>query len=93
MEEIQRTAYYPFGGIISDLSSNRDVQNRMYNGKEMDFANSLNWLDYGARQYAPDGPRFLTPDPLAEHFYSYNYYVYCLNSPVKHTDPDGKFPL
>ena len=72
MEEVQSTAYYPFGGIIADLSTGRDAQSRFYNGKEQDFANSLNWLDYGARQYTPNAPRFLTADPLAEKYYDWN---------------------
>lgn len=59
--EVQHTSYYPFGGIISDLSTGRDVQNRLYNGKELDTSNNLWWLDYGARQYDPTAPRFTTP--------------------------------
>ena len=57
--EVQRTAYYPFGGIIPDLSMGRKVQSRFYNSKEMDFANNLNWLDYGARQYDPARGQFI----------------------------------
>lgn len=90
--EVQQTHYYPFGGIIADLSSDRDVQNRLYNGKELDTSNNLWWYDYGARQYDPTAPRFTTPDPLAEKYYPWNYYAYCMNNPVKNIDPDGRFP-
>ena len=31
--EMQQTLYYPFGGIIADLSTGRSVQNKLYNGQ------------------------------------------------------------
>jgi hypothetical protein len=31
-------------------------------------------------------------DPLAEKYPNYSPYVYCMNSPVKYTDPDGRGP-
>lgn len=89
--EQQVTHYYPFGGIIADLSDKgRNVQNRLYNGKELDTSNNLWWYDYGARQYDPTAPRFTTPDPLAEKYYGWNMYGYCMNNPVKFIDNEGK---
>jgi len=88
--EEQKTHYYPFGGIIADLSTGRSVQNRLYNGKELDISNNLWWYDYGARQYAPTAPRFTTTDPLAEKYYGWNMYMYCVNNPVRYIDPDGR---
>lgn len=88
--EVQQTAYYPFGGIIADLSTGRNVQNHLYNGKELDYSNNLYWYDYGARQYDSTAPRFTTPDPLAEKYYPWNYYAYCMNNPVNAIDPDGR---
>lgn len=92
MTELQHTSYYPFGGIIADtlLTKGRDVQNRMYNGKELDTSNNLWWYDYVTRPYDPTPPRFTTPDPLAEKYYPWNYYTYCVNNPVKNIDPDGR---
>ncbi len=90
--EVQKTHYYPFGGIIADLSTGRSVQNRLYNGKELDTSNNLWWYDYGARQYDPTAPRFTTPDPLAHKYYGWNMYGYCVNNPVMMVDPDGKRP-
>lgn len=89
--EVQKTHYYPFGGIIADLSTGRSVQNRLYNGKELDTSNNLWWYDYGARQYDPTAPRFTTSDPLAEKYYGWNMYGYCVNNPIKFIDPDGQF--
>ncbi len=89
---IQRNNYYPFGGIIADLSMGRSVQNRLYNGKELDTSNNLWWYDYGARQYDPTAPRFTTPDPLAHKYYGWNMYGYCVNNPVMFVDLDGRDP-
>ena len=89
VKEVQHTAYYPFGGIIADLSSDRGVQNRFYNGKELDYANNLYWLDYGARQYDPTRGQFTTPDPLAEKYYGWNMYGYCGNNPLSRIDLTG----
>jgi hypothetical protein len=33
--------------------------------------------------------RFLSPDPLAEKYYSVSLYVYCGNNPVRYVDPTG----
>lgn len=90
MEELQVTHYYPFGGIIADISTGRNVQDHLYNGKELDSSNNLYWYDYGARQYDATRGQFTTPDPLAEKYYGCNIYVYCMNNPVKYIDPDGR---
>lgn len=89
ISEVQQTHYYPFGGIIADISSNTSVQNKLYNGKELDKSNNLWWYDYGARQYDPTAPRFTTPDPLAEKYYSINSLSYCGNNPINRIDPTG----
>jgi len=34
--------------------------------------------------------RWLSPDPLAEKYYSVSPYVYCHNNPVNRIDPDGR---
>lgn len=89
--EVQKTHYYPFGGIIADISTGTSEQNRLYNGKELDRSNNLWWYDYGARQYDPTAPRFLTPDPLAEKYYGWSIYGYCRNNPIKRIDVDGLY--
>lgn len=89
ISEIQQTHYYPFGGIIADLSTGRNVQNRLYNGKELDTSNNLWWYDYGARQYDPTAPRFITIDPHADYYFHLNSYSYCGVNPVNAIDPNG----
>ena len=78
--EVQQTHYYPFGGIITDIIWGRDVQKRLYNGKELDTSCALYWYDYGARQYA-------------EKYYPWNAWMYGLNNPVTYIDYKGLFPV
>lgn len=84
--------YYPFGAQFCDGSATSDVQPYKYNGKELDKMHGLNTYDYGARQYNPITARWDRPDPLAEKYYGVSPYMYCLGNPVKHVDPDGRFP-
>ena len=65
-----------------------------YNGMEMDneikgFGNSE---DFGARMYDPRIGKFLSLDPLAKKYSGVSPFSYCLNSPIKLIDPDGKEP-
>ena len=88
--EVQRTHYYPYGGIIADISTGQNIQPRLYNGKELDRTNNLFWYDFVARPYDPTRGQFTGPDLLAEKFYKWNPWVYCKNNPINRIDPDGK---
>ena len=88
VEEVNH--YYPFGGLYANSTN---VQPYKYNGKDLDVRKGLNWYDYGARQYDAAVGRWHAVDPLAEKYYEVSPYVYCLNDPVKHVDPDGKIPF
>ena len=87
---VQTMNYYPFGAQFCDGSATSDVQPYKYNGKELDKMHGLNTYDYGARQYNPITARWDRPDPLAEKYYPYSPYVYCLNNPIRLIDPDGR---
>lgn len=87
--EVQQTHYYPFGGIIADISWGRDVQKRLFNGKELDTSSALYWYDYGARLYDATRCQFTGPDQMAEKYYEYNSYAYCNNSPINRIDVLG----
>jgi RHS repeat-associated protein len=86
----QSTQYYPFGMIITE--TNREKHAFKFGGKDLDVMNSLNLYDFVAREYDPVTGRYLTPDPLAEKYYSVSPYAYCLNNPVRLIDPDGRDP-
>ncbi len=51
-------------------------------------------IDMGGRVYDPILGRFLSPDPYVqapENSQNFNRYSYCLNNPLKYTDPTGEF--
>ena len=91
--EVQRTHYYPYGGIIADISTGQNIQSRLYNGKELDRTNNLFWYDFLARPYDPTRGQFTNPDLLAEKFYKWNPWVYCKNNPINRIDPDGRLTI
>ncbi|NMC33977.1 MAG: CHAP domain-containing protein, partial [Veillonellaceae bacterium] len=64
----------------------------LYNGKEYISEGDLNWYDYGARFYGPDGSRFFTIDPLAEKFPWQSPYCYAGNNPIRFIDYNGLGP-
>ena len=91
----QETSYYPFGMPFAIVNAPRDgcspeLQPYKFGGKEYDEMHGLNWYDFGARYYSGIAPMFMTPDPLAEKYYSISPYAYCLNNPVRYVDPKGK---
>lgn len=60
-----------------------------YGGKERLDVSRLDLYDFGARQYAPALPRWLTMDPLADKYYRFSPYAYCFGNPIRYYDPDG----
>jgi RHS repeat-associated protein len=51
-------------------------------------------INMNGRMYDPLVGRFLSPDPYVQYpgyTQSYNRYSYCLNNPLKYTDPTGEF--
>ena len=84
VEEVNH--YYPFGGTFASTSS---VQPYKYNGKELDRKGGLDWYDYGARHYDAALGRWHVVDPMAEKYYLWSPYAYCLGNPVRFIDPTG----
>jgi len=53
---------------------------------------AFNLINMNGRIYDPEIARFLSPDPVIQDQYnllSYNRYSYCMNNPLKYTDPSG----
>jgi RHS repeat-associated protein len=86
----QTTHYYPFGGVIGDISTNQSLQDYKYSGKEFDRTYGLDFYDFHARQYDPKVPRFTSIDPKTEDYYGISPYVYCAGDPVNCVDPKGE---
>ena len=86
----QSLDYYPFGTPYSDGTAKKvNMQPYKYNGKELDRTHGLDTYDYGARQYDPVLAQWTSVDPMAEKYFPYSPYEYCLNDPIKHVDIDG----
>ena len=84
----QSIDYYPFGSVIVE-STNVEMQPYLYNGKELDRMNGLDWYDYGARMYESDGIRWGQMDPLADSTPDVTPYGYCGNNPIRRIDHKG----
>ena len=85
----QITHYYPYGGVIGDISTNENVQKYKFEGKELDRTFGLDNYDIHARQYFAMMPSWDRIDPLAEKYYGISPYVYCEGNPVNFIDPTG----
>jgi len=91
---LEQNDYLPFGTRIDLDSLAYDQSNRYrFNGKEEQVTGSLGLIDYGARLYVNLLPRWTTPAPLAEKYYSTSPYAFSNNNPVNFVDPDGEFPF
>ena len=65
---------------------------RGYTGHE--HWNQFGLIDMNGRFYDPLIGRFLSPDPYVQAPYNlqnFNRYSYCLNNPLKYTDPSGEY--
>jgi len=85
----QVTHYYPFGGIMGDITYNASTQEYKYNGKEFDHTHGLDWYDYGARNYDAVLGQWNGVDDLAEDNPHISPYSYCGNDPIDNIDIDG----
>ena len=73
------------------VSTNAIGLTRGYTGHE--HWNQFGLIDMNGRFYDPLLGRFLSPDPYVQNLgnpQNYNRYSYCLNNPLKYTDPSGE---
>ena len=81
--------YYPSGTSMAERRTDQGVQPYKFGGKELDRTGGLDFYDFEARSFDPVLMRFMSPDPLAEKYYSISPYAYCMNNPVRFVDPTG----
>ena len=89
---IEQNAYYPFGGrhTFGQSYAQTTANRYKFNGKEEQTTGNLGLLDYGARMYDTKIGRWQVQDPLAEKYYPFSAYNYCVNNPLRYIDPDGR---
>jgi len=85
----QVTHYYPYGGIIGDISTNENLQKYKFEGKELDRIFGLDNYDIHARQYFAMAPMWDRIDPLTEDNPQFSPYSYCMGDPVNNGDFNG----
>jgi RHS repeat-associated protein len=85
--EVERTEYFPYGQVQSG-----GLEKYGFTGQENDADTEL--MYYGARYYSPEYRIFVQPDTMLPDPYNpqaLNRYAYCLNNPVRYTDPSGHY--
>ena len=91
--------YDPYYSCSYDAWGNRTIGMESPLGVDRGFCghehiDEIGLIDMNGRMYDPKLGRFLSPDPYVQsptNPQNYNRYSYCLNNPLKYTDPDGEF--
>ena len=87
---VQQLEYTPGGTIWRSFDQNA-LQPKHFCGKEQLTVHGYNMYDSGKRFHTSNGIRFISMDPLAEKYYSWSPYVYCMGNPVRFIDPTGEY--
>ena len=87
---VEQNDFYAFGAKHVRGTYPKNDNRLDYNGKEEQTTGDLKYLDYGARMYDNTIGRWFNTDPLAEKYYSYSPFNYCINNPLILIDPIGE---
>jgi len=82
--------YYPFGSTQTNNPQAAFEVSRRFTAQVFDAESGLYY--YNARYYDPELGRFIQPDTLLPNLFNpqtYNRYSYCVNDPLRYTDPTG----
>ncbi len=83
--------YYPYGSVMNGRSYTSSADQRYkFTGKERSATTGLDY--FGARDYDSWRAQWLQVDQLARKYPAWSSYNYCLNNPIKLSDPDGMKP-
>lgn len=74
--------------VMPERSFSNEKYRWGFNEKETD--NETKWQDYGFRIYYPGLGKFLSVDPLTQHYPELTTYQFASNSPISGIDLDGK---
>ena len=69
------------------VNSSNPALKRKFGGKEYQDEFTLDWYDFGARNYEASLGRWMNIDPLADLYKNNSPYNYALNSPIQFFDP------
>lgn len=95
---VERFAYDPWGkrrnpeNWAQSDSRPGHIVTRGYTMHE--HVDAFNIINMNGRVYDPLTAQFFSPDPFVQapdNWMNYNRYSYCLNNPLKYTDPSGEF--
>jgi len=88
--QMEVNVWYPFGRIQTASPQTTFQVSRRFTGQVYDSESGLYY--YNARYYDPELGRFIQADPRIQDLsnpQSYNRYSYCVNNPLRYTDPTG----
>ncbi|MGL4567963.1 MAG: RHS repeat domain-containing protein, partial [Fusobacteriaceae bacterium] len=86
---ISYTSYYAYGEVITSMSNtliNTTTKRYGYQGEWAESNEQTGLVEFDLRQYDPEIGRWLSPDPMHQHF---SPYLAMGNNPVSSVDMDG----
>ncbi len=86
--------YDSYGNTVGSWGTLANANTYRFSSKEVDLKSGLYY--YGYRYYDPELGRFIQADteiPDLSNPQSYNRYSYCVNDPLRYTDPTGHGPV